>query len=145
MNHLIEVACLLVTHARCQDDDLLVAAVLHDVVEDTETTLEEVEEAFGAVVRELVDAVSDDKSLPKAERKRLQIEHVRSAPEPVRLLKLADHTSNVGGLPDAWSTKTQRSFLEWSEQVIASCRGLAPELEAEYGARRAAALAKLSE
>lgn len=144
VNHLIEVARLLATHADCVDHELLVAAVLHDVVEDTETELEEVQREFGSAVAELVAAVSDDKSLPKAERKRLQVEHVRTAPARVRLLKLADHTSNVGSLPETWSVETQRAFLAWSRRVTDSCRGLAPELEAEYDARHAAASAALT-
>lgn len=83
------------------------AAILHDTVEDTETTLEELEEHFGAEVRKIVAECSDDKSLPKQERKRLQIEHAASASKRAKLVKLADKLYNLRDLerstPSGWT------------------------------------------
>ena len=144
VNHLIEVARLLADVARVDDVDVLRAAVLHDVVEDTEVTADDVERTFGARVRVLVDAVTDDNRLPKAERKRLQIEHMRHAPDDVRLIKLADHCSNVATLPESWPTARQTEYLDWSERVVAACAGASAELEREHSERLEAARAALA-
>ncbi len=144
VNHLIEVARLLAELGDVDDVDVLRAAVLHDVVEDTEVTADDVERTFGARVRVLVDAVTDDNRLPKAERKRLQIEHMRDAPDDVRLIKLADHCSNVATLPESWPTARQTEYLDWSERVVAACAGANAELEREHAERLKAARAALA-
>ena len=106
----------------------LVAAVLHDTVEDTETTPEDVEGLFGAEVRALVDEVTDDKSLPKAKRKRLQIEHAPSLSLHAKEIKIADKISNILDIthnpPAGWSPKRKREYLEWADKVVAGCRGV---------------------
>lgn len=139
INHLIEVVWLLAVRGDVTDEELLAAAALHDIVEDTETGLAEIGERFGPAVAGLVAAVTDDKSLPKARRKQLQIERMADASDRVRLLKLADHTSNVQSLPEAWPRERQVEYLQWSWQVTAQCFGLNSGLEQEYRARRAAA------
>jgi (p)ppGpp synthase/HD superfamily hydrolase len=144
VNHLIEVAQLLADVAEVEDVDVLRAAILHDVVEDTEVTADDVERSFGARVRALVEAVTDDNRLPKAERKRLQIEHMRHAPNDVRLIKLADHCSNVASLPVAWPVTRQTEYLDWSEKVAAVCAGANAELEREHAGRLKAARAALA-
>lgn len=145
INHLIEVMALLADFAGVTDSATLQAAALHDVVEDTDTTIEEVEDRFGAAVAELVAALTDDKALPKAERKRLQIEHMAIAPRTARLIKLADHTSNVTELPESWPIERRREYLQWSWKVIEHCRGISPELELEYETRRSRSLARLAQ
>lgn len=145
VNHLIEVADLLVRLAEIEDVGILTAAILHDVVEDTSATAAEVELAFGARVRALVEALSDDKSLAKEERKRLVVEHMRHAEVDVRLIKLADLCSNVASLPDMWDFERKSQYLLWSEQVVAACAGTNSALEHEYRSRLDRARAKLAD
>jgi guanosine-3',5'-bis(diphosphate) 3'-pyrophosphohydrolase len=95
INHPIEVAAMLANVAGVRDLAILVAAVLHDTIEDTRTSPEELEAAFGSEIRLLVQEVTDDKSLPKAERKRLQVEHAPQLSPSAKLIKLADKVSNV--------------------------------------------------
>jgi guanosine-3',5'-bis(diphosphate) 3'-pyrophosphohydrolase len=144
VNHLIEVAELLARVGGVTDVDVLCAAVLHDVVEDTDVSPSEVESAFGARVRELVDAVTDDRRLPKDERKRLQVEHMQSAGADVRMIKLADHCSNVAVLPADWSRERQAEYLAWSERVARVCSGTSPALDREYKSRFERARSRLS-
>ncbi len=135
VNHLIEVADML---ARAGVDDLatLLAAVLHDTVEDTATTLAELEQRFGAEVAALVAELSDDKSLPSDERKRLQVEHAAHKSAKARLVKIADKASNVKAMvtapPHTWSWERRMEYLDWSDRVVAPMRGANAELEAEY-------------
>jgi guanosine-3',5'-bis(diphosphate) 3'-pyrophosphohydrolase len=144
VNHLIEVAELLVRVAGVTDADVLCAAVLHDVVEDTRVSPSEVETAFGSRVRLLVEALTDDKRLPKAERKRLQVEHMASACADVRTIKLADHCSNVAELPSDWSRQRQEDYLVWSERVAQACSGASPALDREHAGRLERARSRLS-
>ena len=112
---------------------LLQAAILHDTIEDTQTTPEEIERAFGKRVRRLVEEVTDDKKLPKAERKRLQIEHAPALSKKARCIKLADKICNLRDLvaspPDGWDLERRLAYLEFSRKVVAGCRGANPALE----------------
>ena len=136
INHLIEVAELLSRVGGVTDPITLQGAVLHDTIEDTETTYEELEEAFGPEVRRVVKEVTDDKQLPKAERKRLQIEHAQGISERAKQIKLADKISNVRSVtqtpPADWSLARRREYLDWSEQVVVGLRGCNPPLESLY-------------
>jgi guanosine-3',5'-bis(diphosphate) 3'-pyrophosphohydrolase len=143
VNHLIDVAEILARVADVRDVEVLAAAVLHDVVEDTSVSAADLEREFGARVRVLVDALTDDKSLPKLERKRLQIEHMQHASDEVRRIKLADHCSNIATLPDEWPAERKREYLDWSERVAAACAGAHPALEREHRARLERARAEL--
>ena len=133
INHPLGVAALLASVAHMMAPDVLIAALLHDTVEDTETTTEELERLFGSRVRDLVAELTDDKALPKAERKRRQAEHVPGFSAEAKLIKLADLASNVAELiqrpPKAWSLDRKREYLEWQERVAAGCRGANPALE----------------
>ena len=138
INHLIEVADLLYQVGGTRDTDLLVAAVLHDSIEDTHTSPEEIRDAFGQAVLDLVLEVTDDKSLPKAERKRLQVEHAPNRSLPAKQLKLADKICNVRDIlhtpPADWSPERRQEYLDWARQVVDGLRGANPALEAEFDA-----------
>ena len=133
INHLIEVAELLTREGGITDGVTLQAAILHDTLEDTQTTPEELEAVFGPEVRRLVEEVTDDKRLPKAERKRLQIEHAPHLSTRAKLIKLADKIANVHSLihtpPAEWSGERKQEYLDWSERVVAGCRGSNEALE----------------
>jgi GTP diphosphokinase / guanosine-3',5'-bis(diphosphate) 3'-diphosphatase len=143
INHPIAVASVLASEGSVEDETLLVAAVLHDTVEDTETTFDELMQRFGAAVAELVRELTDDKSLPKAERKRLQIEHARSASPGAKQLKIADKICNVRDItvapPADWPVQQRREYLSWAAQVVDSCRGVNPGLDAAFDAALALA------
>jgi len=130
------VAELLWRVGEVRDVDCIVAAILHDTIEDTATTPDELQELFGARVRTLVEEVTDDKSLPKAERKRLQIEHAPSLSEGAKQIKLADKIANIFDVafapaPD-WSLERRREYLDWAENVVAGLRGCNPRLEENF-------------
>lgn len=114
----------------------LQAAMLHDTVEDTETTPEELERHFGPEVRRVVEEVTDDKGLPKSDRKRLQVEHAPHLSPQAQQLKIADKTANVQNIttspPVDWSRERRREYLDWADQVVAGCRGCNPAIEAVY-------------
>jgi (p)ppGpp synthase/HD superfamily hydrolase len=145
VNHLIEVIWLLSDFAGITDPILLSAAALHDVVEDTPTTLAELERDFGAAVTLIVAVVSDDKSLSKGERKEQQVIRVAKATPEVKLLKLADHAGNVATLPDLWTIERRREYLEWSDRVTRHCLGIRKKLDVEYHRRFRIALKILEE
>lgn len=136
INHPIRVAQLLASEGGVTDLVTLQAAILHDTVEDTDTTLEELERHFGPAVRQVVAEVTDDKSLPKGDRKRLQIEHAPHLSPGAKQLKIADKTANVQNIttspPADWSLERKREYLDWAEQVVAGCRGCNPALEAIF-------------
>lgn len=136
INHPIAVAETLASIGGVNDVDLLLAAILHDTVEDTDTTPEELEEQFGSAVRTLVAEVTDDKSLPKAERKRLQIENTPHKSDNAKQLKLADKLCNISDItfhsPSAWPLDRKLDYITWAEQVVAGCRGVNAKLERHF-------------
>jgi guanosine-3',5'-bis(diphosphate) 3'-pyrophosphohydrolase len=121
INHPLKVACAL-ADAGVTDTDVLCAAILHDTVEDTGTSPETLEAHFGSRVASIVKECSDDKSKPKVERKRLQIEHIKDASESARLVKLADKLDNLSNLladpPLDWSPAVVKGYALWSFAVI---------------------------
>lgn len=133
INHPIAVAEALAAVGGVLDLATLQAAVLHDTIEDTETTPAELEEAFGPEVRDLVVEVTDDKALPKAERKRLQIEHAAHLSARARMIKTADKICNVRDVthepPEEWSRQQRIEYLEWAARVVEGCRGANENLE----------------
>src|SRR5437762_7741677 len=136
INHPIEVAEILARVGGVTDLVILQAAVLHDTLEDTKTTPEELEAAFGPEVRRVVEEVTDDKRLPKLERKRLQIEHAPHLSARAKQIKLADKISNVRSVtqtpPADWPLQRRREYLDWTEQVVAGLRGCNASLESLY-------------
>lgn len=144
INHLIRVATLLADVGGLRDVELLQAAVLHDTLEDTRTTADELEAGFGERVRRLVEYMTDDRTLPKQERKRRQIEQAPTLPPDAKLLKLADKIANVVDVAEApprdWSLERKREYLAWAEAVVAHCLGVNPALDEHW--RRVAAAAR---
>lgn len=136
INHPIQVAVLLWEVGHVRDINIIVSAILHDIIEDTSITPEEIEAIFGKSVMEMVLEVTDDKTLPKAERKRLQIVNAPHKSDGARQIKLADKISNVMDIdeysPTDWSLQRKREYLDWSEKVVAGLRGINPKLEAYY-------------
>jgi guanosine-3',5'-bis(diphosphate) 3'-pyrophosphohydrolase len=136
INHPIQVAETLWTIGEVRDVTLLVAAILHDTLEDTDTQPEEIRTEFGEEVLALVREVTDDKTLPKPTRKRLQVETASHKTRNAKLLKLADKICNVRDLidspPRAWSLERKQEYLLWTEEVIAGIRGVHEKLEQCY-------------
>jgi (p)ppGpp synthase/HD superfamily hydrolase len=136
INHPIDVASIIANVGGVADLVTLVGAILHDTIEDTETTSAELEEEFGLEVRQLVAEVTDDKALPKSERKRLQIEHAPTISTRAKLIKLGDKICNIRDIsqspPADWSVARRREYLDWTEQVVAGCRGTNEKLEQFY-------------
>ena len=136
INHLTEVAWLVAETTEGKDVICVIGALLHDTVEDTETTQEELEREFGLEVANLVAELTDDKLLPKPERKRLQIENSPSKSWRAQLVKIADKTSNLRSIrrspPADWSATRKREYFEWASKVVAGCRGVNATLEAKF-------------
>jgi guanosine-3',5'-bis(diphosphate) 3'-pyrophosphohydrolase len=136
INHPIEVVETLWRVGQVRDVPTLVAAILHDIIEDTETSPAELEALFGPEVVALVQEVSDDKSLPKARRKQLQIEHAPHISKQAKEIKLADKISNIYDVSHAppvdWPHQRVVEYLDWAEKVVAGLRGANPELEAHF-------------
>ena len=138
INHPIEVAETLWRIGGVRDVNVITAAILHDTVEDTETTPEEVGEHFGAKVRALVEEVTDDKQLPKPERKRLQVEHAPTLSTGAKQIKLADKIYNIDDVafrpPNGWSLQRRSEYLAWADRVVMGLRGCNQQMEEHYDA-----------
>lgn len=136
INHVIRVTRLLADVAGIHDPVVLCAAALHDTVEDTGTTPAELEDRFGRAVRVLVEEVTDDKRLPKQDRKRLQVERAPGLSAGARQLKVADKIANIEDVvaapPRDWTLDRRREYLDWARSVVAGCRGLNAPLEARF-------------
>jgi GTP diphosphokinase / guanosine-3',5'-bis(diphosphate) 3'-diphosphatase len=136
INHPIEVADVLRTIGNVSDITTIVPALLHDTVEDTNTTHEEIRFNFGEDVLALVLEVSDDKNLPKQERKIKQIEKASFLSERARLLKLADKICNISDIanspPHNWPWQRRVDYLDWAASVIAGLRGVNLRLETHF-------------
>ena len=133
INHPIALANVLANEGLVGDEPVLIAAILHDTIEDTETTAEELTALFGETITAIVLDVTDDKALPKAERKRLQIEHAPTISAAAKLVKLADKICNlrdiVASPPEKWSLERKRAYFDWAKAVVDGLRGAHPELE----------------
>ena len=136
INHPIEVAVLIGEVGGVTDEQVLIAAVLHDTIEDTDTTSEDIESLFGKRVLGLVLEVTDDKSLPKQERKQRQVEHAPELTPEATLIKIADKISNINGIihspPANWTHQRKKEYLEWAERVINNCNKVNSPLEDHF-------------
>jgi guanosine-3',5'-bis(diphosphate) 3'-pyrophosphohydrolase len=123
INHPVSVALLLAERGKVTDPEILAAAILHDTLEDTDTTPEELEAAFGMRVRKLVEEVTDDKRLRKAERKQLQIDHA------CQISNVLDVTHSP---PADWNIQRRREYLDWAEAVVNNCSRVNSALETYF-------------
>ena len=127
INHPLKVAQY-ISEAGVQDVEIWIGAILHDTVEDTDATLEEIESLFGDRVRNLVDEVSDDKSLSKATRKRLQISHAADISYGAKIIKMADKLHNLSSFldspPEGWDARRIQGYFVWSKAVMENCKGI---------------------
>lgn len=133
INHPIALANVLANECGIDDERVLIAAILHDTIEDTETTEQELVREFGQEIANIVLEVTDDKALPKAERKRLQIEHAATASRRAKLVKLADKICNLRDIasspPADWPLQRCQEYFDWAKAVIDRLRGVHPALE----------------
>jgi guanosine-3',5'-bis(diphosphate) 3'-pyrophosphohydrolase len=133
INHPIALADVLVNEGGIDDMVALSAAVLHDTIEDTETTYEELQQRFGKEVADVVLEVTDDKSLPKAERKKRQETHAPHLSQRAKLVKLADKICNLRDIvtnpPADWPLERKQEYYEWAKRVIDGLRGAHAGLE----------------
>ncbi|HEY6257222.1 MAG TPA: HD domain-containing protein [Xanthobacteraceae bacterium] len=136
INHLLEVAMLVAEATDGADPELVVAALLHDSIEDQEVPRAVLAEKFGEGVASLVEEVTDDKALEKHERKRLQVEHARDASRRAKILKLADKTSNLRAIaaspPPEWSVKRRLEYVAWAKSVSEGLTDISDWLEREF-------------
>jgi guanosine-3',5'-bis(diphosphate) 3'-pyrophosphohydrolase len=138
INHPIGLAEVLVDVGNVTDINAICAALLHDTVEDTKTTREELTATFGTEITAIVMEVTDDKSLSKAERKQAQIDHAMHLSKQARAVKLADKICNLGDVaksPPDWSLARRQQYFDWAKKVIDGLRGEWNELEAEFDRR----------
>lgn len=136
INHPLTLARVLAEEGGIADAVTLCAALLHDTIEDTETTPDELEQVFGPEIRAIVEEVTDDKVLSKADRKRLQIEHAPHISERAKLVKLADKIANLRDVatspPTGWPLQRRQDYFDWSRQVVDGLRGVHSRLEAVF-------------
>jgi guanosine-3',5'-bis(diphosphate) 3'-pyrophosphohydrolase len=133
INHPIGLADVLANEGGITDAEVLCAALLHDTIEDTETSVDELIALFGEAITHFVLEVTDDKSLPKDERKRMQIEHAPHISRQAKLVKLADKICNLRDILDSpptdWDRARKQAYFDWAERVVAGLRGTHPGLE----------------
>lgn len=133
INHPIALANVLSNEGGIANEDVLIAALLHDTIEDTQTTEQELREVFGDKIASIVLEVTDDKSLPKVERKLKQVEHAAHASIEAKLVKLADKICNlrdmVSSPPKDWPLERRQEYFAWAKAVVAGLRGTNSKLE----------------
>jgi len=136
INHPIALADVLANEGGIANEEVLVAALLHDTIEDTETTEQELKALFGNKITSIVLEVTDDKSLSKAERKTLQIEHAKHSSIEAKQVKLADKICNLRDIlsspPKDWPLQRKFDYFEWAEQVVSGLRGTNARLEKTF-------------
>lgn len=136
INHPIALADVLVNEGGITDGVVLCAALLHDTIEDTKTTADELKERFGPRITSIILEVTDDKSLDKQVRKQKQIEHAPHISPEAKLVKLADKICNLRDIlaspPPDWSTERRHAYFDWATRVVAGLRGVHPRLEAVF-------------
>lgn len=138
INHPLALAHILSAEGGVTDCNVLAAALLHDTIEDTDTSSAELTEQFGPIVAGIVAEVTDDKSLPKEERKRLQVARAATKSQGAKLVKLADKISNLRDIidcpPSGWAAEQKVGYFRWAKEVVDGLRGVSASLEASFDA-----------
>jgi len=133
INHPIALTNVLANEGGITNKDVLCAAMLHDTIEDTETTEAELRLAFGVKIASIVLEVTDDKSLDKAARKQMQIEHAPHISIEAKMVKLADKICNLRDVlaspPAGWALERKIAYFQWSADVVTGLRGTSVKLE----------------
>ncbi len=136
INHPLALACAIASEGKVTDVATLCAALLHDTIEDTDTTAAELSREFGPGIAAIVEEVTDDKTLAKAERKRMQVEHAAHISDAAKRVKLADKISNLRDVANAppadWGIERRREYFDWAKSVIDRLRGVDARLEAVF-------------
>lgn len=136
INHPLALARLLANEGGVTDVEVLCTAVLHDTIEDTDTTAQELEVHFGKSIALMVQEVTDDKSLPKTIRKQQQVDHAPHLSRGAQLVKLADKICNLSDIlnapPAGWSKERRLEYLMWTGEVVEGLRGVNTTLEQIY-------------
>jgi guanosine-3',5'-bis(diphosphate) 3'-pyrophosphohydrolase len=136
INHPIALAKVLCVEGGVTDVNAICGAILHDTIEDTETTAEELTEILGETVSKIVQEVTDDKKLPKEVRKRLQIEHAPHASHQAKLVKLADKICNLRDIvstpPADWSLQRKQEYFDWAKKVVDQIRSASDKLSLAF-------------
>ena len=136
INHPIQLATVLWEEGGVRDAEVIAAALLHDTLEDTETTWQELRGIFGEEIADVVLEVTDTKWIKKALRKRLQVARAAHSSENAKLVKLADKICNLRDIaahpPAGWPLERKRQYFEWAKEVVDQLRGTHPELERRF-------------
>jgi len=136
INHPIALAKILVEEGNVSDANVIAAALLHDTLEDTQTTKQELVGEFGELIANVVGEVTDTKSVDSVTRKRLQISKASHSSNEAKLVKLADKIANLRDLlsdpPAGWSIDRQRKYFDWAKDVVDSLRGVSEALERRF-------------
>jgi guanosine-3',5'-bis(diphosphate) 3'-pyrophosphohydrolase len=136
ITHPLLVAQAIVQIGEIQETTILAAAILHDTIEDTDTTREEIKERFGEDILSIILEVTDDKTLPKMVRKRLQVAHAVELSHEARIVKLADKLINCRDIlddpPDYWPLKRRQDYIQWGADVVFRIRGTNQQLETAF-------------
>jgi (p)ppGpp synthase/HD superfamily hydrolase len=148
VNHVADVAARL-ARSPSASEAMIIAALLHDTVEDTDRTIDEIEVRFGSEVARYVAEVTDDMSLDKVERRRRQVQEAQRKSDGAKRIKLADKASNLtalaGSPPHLWSVERKREYLAWAREVADGLRGVDPLLDREFDEAAARAEKALSQ
>lgn len=136
INHPLALASVLAVEGGVKNPDVICAAMLHDTIEDTDTTVNELAEIFGDKVTSIVLEVTDDKSLAKAVRKEEQVRHAPLISPEAKLVKLADKICNLRDIlaspPADWTAARKKAYFDWATRVVSGLRGVHPGLEATF-------------
>ena len=136
INHPISVAKIISEIGKVEDPEVLAAALLHDTIEDTKTTPKELIDNFGERVCSLVQEVTDDKTLPRLQRKQRQIDHAKEISGDAAIIKLGDKIANVTDItntpPTDWDSNRQLEYFDWAEKVINNCPKVNTSLENHF-------------
>ena len=148
INHLLEVATLVAEATHGKDPELVIAALLHDAIEDQQVPCELIIREFGKKVADVVKEVTDDKTEPKEVRKAKQIRTASEKSTDAKIIKLADKTSNLRAITfspaPSWSVRRRLEYIGWTRAVVAGLRGACPWLEQQFDDAAAEAEASLA-